>query len=102
MGSRKWPRSQAPDNATDRETDGSYFSAQALINRKDPNPYYGRAIYTYGHTIDQPLSIFRLGYADWPQGGSYTTSAWGTFVVMPFWDAIGNAKIGAFGNGAGR
>lgn len=92
---------QAPDNATDREVDGSYFSAQALINGKDPNPYYGRAIYTYGHTIDQPLSIFRLGYADWPQGApSYTTSAWGTFVVMPFWDATGNARIGTYGTGA--
>lgn len=99
-GQQELAEIQAPDNATDRETDGSYFSAQALINGKDPNPYYGRVIYTYGHTIDQPLSIFRLGYADWPQGGSYTTSAWGTFAVMPFWDAMGNAKIGTFGNGA--
>lgn len=63
-GHREVAEIQAPDNATDREVGGSYFSAQPLINGKDPNPYYGRAIYTYGHTIDQPLSIFRLGYAD--------------------------------------
>jgi hypothetical protein len=55
-GQQELAEIQAPDNATDREVDTGYYSAQALINGKDPNPYYGRVIHTYGHAIDQPLT----------------------------------------------
>lgn len=98
-GQQELAEIQAPDDTTNREVDVGYYTAQPLVNGKDPNPYYGRVIYTHGLTIDQPLSIFRLGYADWPFGGSYTNT-WGNFVVMPFWDGTGNARIGTFGDGA--
>jgi len=98
-GPRELAEIQMPDSAASRENDTGYHTALALLDTKDPNPFYGRVVYTYAQTIDQPLAIFRLGYADRPHGGSFTTS-WGNFVVNPIWDATGEVRIGTFGNGA--
>lgn len=97
-GMRELAEIQMPDTPTSRERDATVHDSLPLINGKDPNPYYGRVVYTYGLELDQPLAIFRLGYADKPNGGGFTAT-WGNFVVNPIWEATGEARIGVFGNG---
>jgi len=98
-GVRELAEIQMPDTPTSRERDATVHDSLPLINGKDPNPYYGRVVYTYGLALDQPLAIYRLGYADKPNGGGFTAT-WGNFVLNPIWEATGEARIGVFGNGA--
>jgi RHS repeat-associated protein len=68
----------------------------------DPSRYFGRVVYTHAGAIDQPLSITRYQYVhalddNWarlaqplviPRAG-----------IMPFWNAQGDAPLGAFHDG---
>ncbi|MGH7562551.1 MAG: RHS repeat-associated core domain-containing protein [Gemmatimonadales bacterium] len=68
----------------------------------DPNPFYGRVVYVPGLTLDRPITLTRIGYADWPaQGPSDTTykGNWGPFTLAPFWNSRGVAPDGAFADG---
>ncbi|MCC6928165.1 MAG: RHS repeat-associated core domain-containing protein [Gemmatimonadaceae bacterium] len=98
-GVRELAEIQMPDTPASRERDGTVHDSLPLLNGKDPNPYYGRVVYTYGLALDQPLAIYRLGYADKPIGGGFTAT-WGNFVLHPIWEETGEARIGVFGNGA--
>jgi RHS repeat-associated protein len=74
----------------------------------DPNPFFGRVLYTPGWAVDQPLSVTRFGYNDWPtvQVGSpcaglgSADSTWSSFTIVPHWDTRGVPTIGTFGDGA--
>jgi len=69
---------------------------------QDPSRYFGRVVYTHAGAIDQPLSIARYQYVhalddNWarlaqplviPRAG-----------IMPFWNAQGDAPLGAFHDG---
>ena len=79
------------------EQDTGYVNL-SRVDSQDPNAYYGRVVYTYGLALDQPISIARYGYADFPNGGSHTQ--WPAFAILPFWDLQGRPLTGAFGDGA--
>ena len=79
------------------EQDSGYVNL-SRVDSQDPNAYYGRVVYTYGLALDQPISIARYGYADFPNGGSHTQ--WPAFAILPFWDLQGRPLTGAFGDGA--
>jgi RHS repeat-associated protein len=64
----------------------------------DPNPFYGRVVYGPGLTVDEPMSVTRYEYRDFPLGGS--TATWPTYTLMPFWDYRGTPVYGVFSDGA--
>lgn len=78
------------------ERDTGYVNL-GRIDAKDPNPFYGRVVYAYGLDVDQPISVARFGYADYPHQGSFTS--WDAFAILPLWDQQGRAVTGVFGNG---
>jgi hypothetical protein len=43
----------------------------------DPNPFYGRVVYGPGLAVDQPLSLTRYEYRNFPIG--VNTLTWPTF-----------------------
>ena len=58
----------------------------------DPNPLWGRAAYTYGGGIDQPLSVVRMGYTN-------ALYRWNAFAIIPHWNARGQAQTGTYHDG---
>jgi len=67
----------------------------------DPNPYFGRAIYTVGRKVDQPLAITRVGYVmqlDAIHRNSFLRMQ-PAFTIVPLWSSTGDARIGIFANG---
>lgn len=65
----------------------------------DKNPFYSRVAYTYGLTLDQPLSLTRVKYADRPY--SFTLKVWDPFTVIPHWNHRGSPDNGSFADGTG-
>ena len=65
----------------------------------DPNPHYGRVVYSPGLAVDQPMSITRYEYRDKP-GSSATSLVWPTFTWMIFWDYRGAPAYGLFTDGS--
>jgi len=66
----------------------------------DPNPLYGRVAYTYGPTIDQPLSITRINYVDFASGKDWRPFK--PFTWVPLWNYRGQAAnwfVAETGNG---
>lgn len=68
--------------------------------RVDPNPYYGRVLYTSALGIDQPQSVLRMGYVSrLDTARQYVPS--GRFIfdpipIVPLWDVRGQPDIGMF------
>ncbi|MGQ0765418.1 MAG: RHS repeat-associated core domain-containing protein [Gemmatimonadota bacterium] len=87
-----------PGQSAYYEQDVGTYNAGLGQYGEDTNPYYGRVIYTFGTSIDQPLSVARYAYSDYPSNGSHTV--WPDFVLHPYWDLKGAPSIGAFSNGA--
>jgi RHS repeat-associated protein len=65
----------------------------------DPNPHYGRVVYSPGLAVDQPLSVTRYEYHDQPTTTA-TPLTWPTFTLMMFWDYRGAPAYGLFTDGA--
>ena len=63
----------------------------------DPNPFYGRVVYGPGLAVDQPLSVTRYDYRDYPNGANALT--WPTFSLVPYWNYRGLAGFGTFSDG---
>jgi hypothetical protein len=63
----------------------------------DPNPYFGRVLYTHGLALDQPVSITRVDYTDDPQGtsgpGGQGASRWAPLSIVPIWNNRGQADL---------
>jgi len=71
----------------------------------DPNPYFGRVIYTHGLALDHPVSITRVEYTDDPQAstgpGGQGPSRWAPLSIVPIWNDRGQADLFYFAdNGA--
>ena len=64
----------------------------------DPNPFFGRAAYTYGLRLDQPVSVNRYGYLE---NGFNTDSAhhFAPFSLTPLWNSRGMVEFGVFADG---
>jgi RHS repeat-associated protein len=67
----------------------------------DPNPFFGRVAYAYGHVIDQPLSIIRMGYESYRDSVNANIGHWTLppFAVFPFWNSQGQPDVGHYTNG---
>ena len=65
----------------------------------DPNPHYGRVVYSPGLAVDQPLSVTRYEYHDKPTPTAPSLS-WPRFSLMVFWDYRGAPAYGLFTDGA--
>jgi RHS repeat-associated protein len=68
----------------------------------DPNPFFGRVAYAYGHGTDQPLSIVRMGYADLLDANGQLVGRWtaAPFSIFPLWSTRGQGDLGVFEDGA--
>jgi RHS repeat-associated protein len=67
----------------------------------DLNWFYGRVAYTFGPTLDQPLSLTRWAFQRDSAGGQ--TAKWvEPFTIVPHWNVRGGPDNGAFANGATR
>jgi RHS repeat-associated protein len=64
----------------------------------DPNPQFGRVAYTYGSSLDRPLSITRINYVDtlWNVAGY---ALYPSFTVIPLWNWRGSADVGVGSDG---
>jgi len=82
-------RPAEPDSVLDNDVFEPRYPR--VLNNQDPNPFFGRIVYTYGLTLDQPVALTRYGYVD-----LFTDT---TRVVFPqktvslMWSALG--KMGA-------
>src|SRR2546426_627286 len=68
----------------------------------DPNRYFGRVVYAHGFGVDHPVSVTRYNYVyALDQAGNPVSPP--TVVpratIMPFWNTLGDAPIGAFTTG---
>lgn len=103
-GAREFIEIQAPGDTTVAESAfweqdvGAFNRAKANPIFNDPNPYYGRVVYTNGPDLDAPLTVARFDYADNPYNGAW--QAWPPFVILPFWDPAGRPSIGVYSDGA--
>jgi RHS repeat-associated protein len=63
----------------------------------DPNPYFGRVLYTHGLALDHPVSITRVEYTDNPQSptgpGGQGASRWAPLSIVPVWNDRGQADL---------
>lgn len=68
----------------------------------DPSPYFGHVVYAHGLGIDEPIAITRVNYVwaiDW-YTRSYSSGSKPAYTVVPFWNSLGDAKLGVMNNGA--
>ncbi len=83
--------------ASDQDNDLYLPRLVPYFNGKDPNPFFGRVLYTHGLALDQPLAITRLGYVDNFQGSAATHVDFPAQTIALFWTAqgyLGNAGCG--------
>jgi len=64
----------------------------------DPNPYYGRVMYTPGLLIDQPLAVTRWELQDSIQATAQF-ERYSPFTFLPHWNLRGMADMGTFTDG---
>jgi RHS repeat-associated protein len=69
---------------------------------QDPSRYFGRVVYAHAGGIDHPVSITRYQYVhalddNWQRLAQPRTIPRAT--IMPFWNTLGDAPLGAFTNG---
>ena len=84
------------------ENDTAFAARQPIyqpsVFNADLNPFYGRVAYTFGPSLDQPLSVTRWAFqadasgqlAQWPE----------PFTIVPHWNVRGEADNGAFADGS--
>ncbi len=75
-GSRELIEIQVP---VDESQSPSVLENDDLLSREsldtggnDPNPYFGRVVYTYGLAVDKPVAVTRYRYVDYFEGQQYT------------------------------
>ncbi len=68
----------------------------------DPNPFYGRVMYTPGLAIDQPLAVTRWGLQDSIQSLAVFERYVAPFTIVPHWNVRGLADMGTFTSGAAK
>lgn len=71
------------------------------INHFGPNPFFGRVLYTYGLTLDQPLSIIRMDYGDRLTVNNVEAGyrKLDPFSIIPLWDERGQPHAGVSEDG---
>ncbi len=91
----------ANDSSDVKQDSSGMLFGQSGSSPMDPNPFFGRVAYTYGHVIDQPLSIVRFNYSDLtdPNGNVRDWRVLQPFAIFPLWNSRGQAQAGAFADG---
>jgi len=93
---------QVPGNQSDTpptlEADDSLFHRPRTAGGLDPNPLFGRVLYTPGVSVDQPIAVTRYRYVDY----KYPTNTYTDFApasYMLFWTQRGQMGLAlcAFG-----
>ncbi|HEY0928371.1 MAG TPA: RHS repeat-associated core domain-containing protein [Gemmatimonas sp.] len=77
------------------DNDGVQDSLPRVLSAtQDPNPFFGRVVYTAGLTLDQPLALTRYGYTDY---ATATTSyvKFPPVTVSLMWTALGKVGLAA-------
>ena len=64
----------------------------------DPNPFFGRVAYTYGLSVDQPVSVNRYGYLENAFSGD-SAHHFAAYELSPMWNAQGVVDLALFGDG---
>lgn len=98
---------QVPDSTPEYDTNTVVIqvSSGPPINGYDVNLYYGRVLYSFGLTIDEPLSVVRLGYIseeDTANTHNFTDTGlvvFPAFTILPIWNAHGQMDNAFFNNG---
>lgn len=90
---------QMPADEPAEENDTGFAPQKGRYdNGWDPNPYFGRVLYTSGLGIDQPLGIIRMKLATATSGQPYAT--WDDFALVPLWSSRGQVDRATFEDGA--
>ena len=91
---------QMPDSQAERDTGFVALPPTTLTQGTqyfDPNPYFGRVLYTHGLALDHPVSITRVEYTDDPQSpvgpGGQGPSRWEPLSIVPIWNDRGKADL---------
>lgn len=105
-GDREFYEIQMPGDSTSAylENDAGPVSLprdESVSFPVDPNPFFGRVAYAYGHGVDQPLSIVRMGYADLLDANGQYVGRWtaAPFSIFPLWTTRGQGDLGVFEDG---
>ena len=88
-------RSAEPDSVLDNDLFLPRYPR--VLNSQDPNPFFGRVLYTYGLTLDQPVALTRYNYVDRFQGDSSIVFPPTTVSLM--WTALGKVGVAACADG---
>ncbi len=78
----------------------SYF--QSGGRDQDPSRYYGRVVYAHADRMDQPVAVTRFNYVhalDDNLGHLSPPMEIARATIMPFWNVLGDAPLGAFNTG---
>ena len=89
LGVRRHPRDDSA--AVRHEKVYGSLPGERLI---DPNPFYGRVVYTPGVVIDQPAAVTRWGLQDSLQATAQFERWLSPFTMVPHWNARGLADMG--------
>jgi len=101
-GSQELDEIQQPayDSATiaheENDTTVDTVAINAKTNYVDVNAFLGRVLYTHGLTVDQPLSMLRVNYADTTTVAGAHFQIWSPFTIVPQWDFRGDPVAGFF------
>ncbi|HEU0052127.1 MAG TPA: hypothetical protein VFQ39_03075, partial [Longimicrobium sp.] len=87
---------QQPDDDAENDTSATPVLSP-YDNNWDPNPMFGRVLYTSGVQIDQPLGIIRMKMRD--RVGSATVD-WEDFALFPLWNSRGQVERATFVDGS--
>jgi RHS repeat-associated protein len=84
-----------------RENDTGHLKLGVITDEGgnvDPNPMYGRVLYTHGLTLDQPLGVVRMGYGDTVDvnGEPRRWRAVDSHTLVPHWNSRGQAVLGTY------
>jgi RHS repeat-associated protein len=94
-GNQELDEVQVPDTLAEKDLWQTPLNQYA--NGFDPNPFYGRALYTFGLQLDEPVSVTRVDYADETALGSTQNIGYLLYPplkISPLWNALNRTDVG--------
>jgi RHS repeat-associated protein len=86
-----------PDIQAENDTALVFMQPPTFPAFWDPNRKLGRVAYTHGPGLDEPLSVTRINFVDYPSGGPRVN--WAPLTIVPHWNWRGHADYGTMGDG---
>jgi len=99
-GSQELAEIQVPgDNDATLENETQAFQWPYTIGSGlDVNHYFGIVAYTFGSSLDQPLSVYRKNYGDGTTPNAFYLFS-SAFDIIPFWNNRGQVGLARFNDG---